>query len=268
MSPWVEFLVRHTYPILFFWVLVEQLGLPLPGLPLLFAAGALAGAGHLNLAVAVTLPVLACVCSDFLWFQVGRHRGNAVLGWICRISLEPDSCVRRTEDTFMRHGAKSLLISKFVPGLNLAAAPLAGIFRMRIRRFLPFDALGAFIWAGAYIGLGFAFSKQLETIGLYALRLGESLLVLLVGSLAAYLAWKYFQRQKFLRKLRIARITPEELKKRLDAGEDIQIVDLRHAIDFAADPKTVPGALHFDPKEIEQHQELISRERDVILYCT
>jgi hypothetical protein len=176
--------------------------------------------------------------------------------------------VRRTEDAFMRYGAKSLLISKFVPGLNFAAAPLAGISRMRIRRFLPFDALGALFWAGGYVGLGFAFSEQLETIGLYALRLGASLLVLLGGGLLVYIAWKYLQRQKFLRELRIARIAPEELKKKLDAGEDIQIVDLRHAIDFAAEPQMVPGALHFDPKEIEQHKELILRDRDVVLYCT
>jgi len=268
MSSWVHFLVLYRYPVLFLWILVQQLGLPLPGLPLLLAAGALAGGGHLNLAAVVALPVLACMFSDFLWFQIGRRRGIAVLGWICRLSLEPDSCVRSTEDIFMRYGAKSLLISKFVPGLNLAAAPLAGIFRMRIRRFLPFDALGAFLWAGAYVGLGFVFSKQLETVALYALRLGASLLVLLAGGLVAYIAWKYFQRRKFLRELWIARIEPEELKKKLDAGEDIQVVDLRHAIDFAADPQTVPGALHFDPKEIEQHHELISRDRDIVLYCT
>jgi len=268
MSSWVEFLVRHSYPILFFWILVEQLGLPLPGLPLLLAAGALAGGGHLNLAAAVSLPVLACMCADFLWFQIGRHRGIAVLGWICRLSLEPDSCVRRTEDAFMRHGAKSLLISKFVPGLNLAAAPLAGIFRMRIRRFLPFDALGALFWAGGYVVVGFAFTEQIEMVAHYALRLGESLLILLLAGLFAYIGWKYFQRRRFLRDLRIARVTPEELKEMLDTCEKIQIVDLRHAIDFAAEPQTVPGALHFDPKEIEQHKELISRDRDIVLYCT
>jgi membrane protein DedA with SNARE-associated domain len=268
MNAWVEFLIRHSYPILFFWVLVEQLGLPLPGLPLLLAAGALAGSGRLNLAAAVALPVLACVCSDFLWFQVGGYRGSAVLGWICRISLEPDSCVRRTEDIFLRYGAKSLLIAKFVPGLNLAAAPLAGIFRMRIRRFLPFDVLGALFWAGGYVVVGFAFSEQLEMVAHYALRLGESLLILLLAGLFAYIGWKYFQRRRFLRELRIARVTPEELKEMLDAGEEIQIVDLRHSIDFASDPETLPGALHFDPKEIEQHKELIARDRDVILYCT
>jgi membrane protein DedA with SNARE-associated domain len=268
MNPWVEFLIRHSYPILFFWVLVEQLGLPLPGLPLLLAAGALAGNGRLNLGAAIALPALACVCSDFLWLQLGRYRGSAVLGWICRISLEPDSCVRRTEDIFTRYGAKSLLIAKFVPGLNLAAAPLAGILRMRIRRFLPFDVLGALFWAGGYVVVGFAFSEQIERVAHYALRLGESLLILLLAGLFAYIGWRYFQRRRFLRDLRIARVTPEELKKMLDAGEDIQIIDLRHSIDFTSDPETLPGALHFDPREIEQHKDLIDRDKDVILYCT
>lgn len=268
MSAWLEFLIHYSYPILFLWVLIEQLGLPLPGLPLLLAAGALAGRGYLNLLAVVAVPVFACMCSDFLWFQIGRHRGIGVLGWICRLSLEPDSCVRRTEDMFVRYGAKSLLICKFVPGLNFAAAPLAGISRMRIRRFLPFDALGGFFWAGSYVALGFIFSQQLEKVALYAVRLGESMVFLLGAGLLVYVAWKYFQRQKFLRDLRIARITPAELKKQLDAGENIQIVDLRHSIDFEADPQTVPGALHFDPKDIEQLQELISRDRDVVLYCT
>jgi hypothetical protein len=176
--------------------------------------------------------------------------------------------VRRTEDIFLRHGAKSLLIAKFIPGLNLAAAPLAGIFRMRIRRFLPFDAIGALFWAGGYVVVGFAFSEQIEMVAHYALRLGESLLILLLAGLFAYIGRKYFQRRRFLRDLRIARVTPEELKEMLDADVEIQIVDLRHSIDFTSDPKTLPGALHFDPKEIEQHEELIARDRDVILYCT
>jgi membrane protein DedA with SNARE-associated domain len=104
----------------------------------------------------------------------------------------------------MRYGAKSLLIAKFVPGLNLAAAPLAGIFRMRVRRFLPFDALGALFWAGGYVVVGFAFSEQIEMVVHYSLRLGESLLILLLAGLFAYIGWKYSQRRRFLRDLRIA----------------------------------------------------------------
>ena len=268
MKGTIDFLLRHGYAVLFFWVLLEQAGLPIPSIPLLLAAGALAGRGRLSLAVVVGLPVLASFLTDLFWFQIGRHRGHRVLNWICRISLEPDSCVRRTEDVYVRHGARSLLVAKFIPGLNSVAAPLAGIFDLRLERFLVFDILGCLLWAGSVVGLGFVFSDQLEDVAAYAVRLGISLVTLLVGGLAAYISWKFFQRQRFLRELRIARITPEELKRELDSGVPVQIVDLRHSFDFEANPTTIVGAVHLDPKDVEQHHDRISREHDVVLYCT
>ncbi len=268
MKATIDFLLRHGYAVLFFWVLLEQVGLPIPSIPLLLAAGALAGAGRMNLAMVVALPVLASLCSDLFWFEIGRHRGSRVLSWICRISMEPDSCVRRTEDLYVRLGARSLLVAKFVPGLNAAAAPLAGIFRLRLERFLVFDILGALLWVGSFAGLGFVFSDQLEDVAAYVLRLGISLAVLVIGSLGGYIAWKYFQRQRFLRELRIARITPEELKRELDSGTPVQIVDLRHSLDFEADPETIPGAVRMDPQELENRHTEIARDRDVVLYCT
>jgi len=268
MKATVEFLVRHGYAVLFVWVLLEQIGLPLPSVPLLLAAGALAGANRMNVWAVLPLPVLACVCADTFWYEIGKHRGSSVLNWICRISLEPDSCVRRTEDIYSHHGARWLLVAKFIPGLNAAAAPLAGIFQVRAIRFLVFDILGAIFWAGSFTALGFVFSDELEDVAAYVVRLGISLVTLLVVGLAAYITWKFIQRQRFLRKLRIARIAPEELKRLLDSGEDILIVDLRHSIDFEADPRTLPGALHFDPGELEHRGNEIPRDRDVILYCT
>ncbi len=268
MPTLIRFLVNHGYVVLFVWVLLEQGGLPIPSIPLLLAAGALAGAGKLNLALCLSLPVVASMISDICWYEIGKRRGGSVLNLICRISLEPDSCARRTEDLYARLGAKSLFIARFVPGLSSVAPPLAGIFRMRLSRFLVYDALGGVLWSVTFIGLGFVFSSELERIAKYALRLGEMLVFLLVTALAAYILYKYIQRRRFLRNLRIARITPEELKRMLDAGENIQIVDLRHAVEFEADPLTIPGALRLDPKEIEKRQQEIPRDRDVVLYCT
>ncbi len=264
----IQFLVRQGYTVLFVWVLVEQIGLPLPAIPLLLAAGALAGAGRLNIAIAIGVAVLAALLSDIVWYQIGRHRGSRVLQLLCRISLEPDWCVRRTEDVFARHGARSLLVAKFIPGLNTVAPPLAGIFRMRLPRFLLFDSLGALLWAGGFAGLGYLFSQQLERVAASALRLGTSLVGVLVGGLAAYIIWKYVQRQRFLRQLRIARISPEELKRKLDAGEDVVIVDLRHSLDFQAKPHTIPGALRLPVEELEQRHHEIPSNRDIVLYCT
>ena len=268
MDETIQFLLRHGYSVLFVWVLAEQIGLPLPAIPILLAAGALAGAGRLGLVLAVSLAVLASLLSDTIWYQIGRHRGAKVLQLLCRISLEPDACVRRTENVFARHGAASLLVSKFVPGLNTAAPPLAGIFRMGLARFLLFDGLGALLWAGTFAGLGYLFSQRIEQVAAPALRMGSSLAAILAGCLAVYILWKYVQRQLFLRQLRIARISPKELKEKLDAGEEVVIVDLRHSLDFQAEPHTIPGALRVPVEELDQRHHEIPKNLEVVLYCT
>jgi membrane protein DedA with SNARE-associated domain len=250
------------------WVFGEQIGLPVPSLPLLLAAGALAGTHHLNFFASLLLCVFAAVAADSIWYALGRIKGIKVLQLLCKISLEPDSCVRRTEGVFSRQGAHSLLVAKFLPGLSTVAPPLAGIFHMRLRRFLLFDGGGSFLWAGTFLGLGYVFSGQIERIAEHALNLGGGLLVLLIGALVAYISYKFIARQRFMRQLRIGRITVEELKSKLDAGEELVIVDLRHALDFEADPETIPGAFRMDAKELEEKDNRLPRDREVILYCT
>jgi membrane protein DedA with SNARE-associated domain len=264
----LEFVLRHGYWVLLGWVFLEQAGLPMPSLPLLLAAGALAGTGRMNLPFSLAVCVVAAVAADTIWYGLGRKRGIAILQWLCRISLEPDSCVRRTEGVFEKQGARSLLFAKFVPGLNTVATPLAGIFHMRLRRFLLFDVLGATLWAGLSLGLGFLFSEQIERIAQNAASLGGGLGVLVFGSLAGYIAYKFVVRQRFLRQLRISRISVDELKKKIDGGEQLTIVDLRHSLDFEADPETIPGAFHMDAKELQDKESQLPTGREVILYCT
>jgi membrane protein DedA with SNARE-associated domain len=268
MNEALAFVMRHGYSVLFVWVFAEQIGLPIPAIPILLAAGALAGAGQLNLGMALLIGVLASLSSDTIWYEIGRRRGAKVLNFLCRISLEPDSCVRRTEGIFAKHGARALLVAKFIPGLNTVAPPLAGIFQMRLWRFLVYDAGGALIWAGGFIGLGCLFSNQIELLAQHAAQLGGSLVAILFGALGLYIAWKYWQRQRFLRSLRIGRITPDELKRMIDAGENPVIVDLRHAVDFEAEPEIIPGAAHLATEDLEQAHDAIPRDRDIILYCT
>ena len=263
-----EFLIHHGHAVLFAWVLVEQLGVPVPAMPLLLAAGALAGTGQLNFFACLLLAVLGAVTSDAVWFQLGRHRGIHILQLLCRISLEPDSCVRRTEGIFSKQGARSLLVAKFLPGLGLVTPPLAGIFHMRFRRFLLFDTLGSMLWAGAFLGLGYVFAGQIERLAASLASLGGWLLALLIGALAAYIGHKFVARQRFLRELRIARITADELTQTLDAGEQITIVDLRHSMDFEAEPEVIPGALHIEAKELQENNHRLPRDGEVVLYCT
>ncbi len=264
----MSFLLRHGYAVLFVIVLVEQAGVPLPSIPVLLAAGALVASGHLNVFAALLAVVAACLVADLTWFELGRRHGSRVLALLCRISLEPDSCVRRTEDVLAARGARALLFAKFLPGLSTVAPPVAGMTRMRLARFLVWDVAGALVWSGTYFALGYVFSGQLERVAEIAAGLGGRLLAVVGAALALYLAWKYAQRRRFIRELTVARITPDELHRRLDAGEDIVVVDLRHSLEFDADPATVPGAIHLLPEELAAGHGAIPRGREVVLYCT
>jgi membrane protein DedA with SNARE-associated domain/rhodanese-related sulfurtransferase len=267
MSHSLEFLIRYGYVLIFGWVFTEQIGIPIPAIPVLLAAGALAGMHRINPAAVLALAVTAAVSADIMWFELGRRKGIRVLQFLCKISLEPDSCVRRTENVFARSGAKSLLVAKFVPGLNTAAQPLAGIFRMKFWRFLLFDTMGASLYVGTFFGLGYIFRTELEDVAGAALKLGTSLVVLVIGALVGYLGYKYYRRQKFIRQLRIDRITPEELKRKLDAGEEVVIVDLRGSLDFEAEPAMIPGAVHLDSADLEEVSDELAKASEVVLYC-
>jgi membrane protein DedA with SNARE-associated domain len=264
----VGFLLKHGYSLLFAWVLGEQLGLPIPSAPILLAAGAISGTKQMYFSLSLLIALTATVISDVLWYEIGKRKGSAVLQLLCRISLEPDSCVRRTESLYEKYGEKSLLWAKFVPGLNTAAPPVAGMFGMPIWKFLIFDIMGSILWAGSFLGLGWIFSDALEDVALYAERFGFWLFVLLGLGLVAYVVKKYRERRDFMRMLVRDRITAEDLKGLLDRGEPVTIIDLRHSLDALPDPRTLPGALRMTPDELKTRQAEIPRDRGVILYCT
>jgi membrane protein DedA with SNARE-associated domain/rhodanese-related sulfurtransferase len=267
MDDVTQFLVRHGGVVLFAAVFAEQAGLPIPAVPVLLAAGALAGTGKMSLAMAIGLGVSACLLGDFIWYYLGHHRGGQILNLLCRISLEPDSCVRRTENFFIRHGTRSLILAKFIPGLSTVTPALAGLFRVNVERFILYNGLGALLWTTAFIAPGYLFSNQLEWVAAQAARLGSSFVVLVGGVLALYIAYKYIHRQLLLRELRIARITADELKQLMDDGQEVMIVDLRQPLDIQVDPYSIPGALRMAVEELEQRHHEIPRDRDVILYC-
>src|SRR5215475_7897269 len=221
MSDTLHFLARHGYIVLFASVLAQQLGIPLPSTPFIVAAGALAHTGQLSFGAALFVAFVAAMIADLVWFEIGRRRGIRVLQFLCRISLEPDYCVRRTENTFTRYGAKTLIVGKIVPGISVLATPMAGVYGLARSRFVIFDGIGILLWIGTFELLGYLFSDQLEDVLAYASRFGGLLTALFVGSLTTYVGWKYALRRRFLRSLRVARITPEQLKAELDSGVDL-----------------------------------------------
>jgi membrane protein DedA with SNARE-associated domain len=264
----LDFVTRHTYIVLFVWVLLEQAGLPVPSLPILLAAGSMSMAGHMSVSMALLTAVVAAVIGDYGWYELGRRRGIKVLAFLCKMSIEPDSCVRQTESAFAKQGLRSLVLAKFVPGLSTAAPPLAGVFKLPMGKFLLFDSLGSLLWAGAYIALGAIFEKQLVEAEQMISQVGGSLLTAALIVLAAYIVYKLAKRQLFIRELRTARIEPQAVKRMMDRGEEMVIVDLRHPKAFEAEPFSIKGALRMTPEELSEKHEQIPRDRDVILYCT
>jgi membrane protein DedA with SNARE-associated domain/rhodanese-related sulfurtransferase len=266
MNETAEFVIRHGYAVLFFWILAEQTALPIPSVPLLLVCGALARTGHLGAAPIVFFGVLACLIADGAWFQLGRSRGTKVLGFLCRMALEPDSCVRQTENGFVRYGLRFLLVAKFIPGMNAVAAPLAGSSRVNWGLFLLFDALGAAIFVSSWGTVGYLFSGQLEAIGNVVGRAGFRLFLSIIAISGGWIAWKYFQRRRFLKKLLIARIPVEELRRMLDAGEKVFVIDVRGGLSTEYGP--IPGAVRIPLSELAARHKEIPRDRDVVLYCT
>jgi membrane protein DedA with SNARE-associated domain/rhodanese-related sulfurtransferase len=223
----------------------------------------------MNLAFLTALALVGALTADLIWYRVGRSHGSRALGRLCRVCLEPDSCVRRAKNLLEKHGLRSLLVAKFVPGLNAVAAPVAGTIRVPWWQFAVVDALGILVWATSFELLGFVFAGQLERVAVYAWRMSAFLLAaMIIAALASVLVLKYLRRRRFLRDLRMARISPQELKQKLDRHEPVTVIDLRHSLDFLPEPYTIPGAIRIPMEDLDKRIREIPREQEVVLYCT
>ena len=249
--------------VVFGLLFASGLGLPVPSAPVLLGAGVLAGSGRFSIAGVIGGAFVAHLATDFAWYVLGRWRGQRILSLLCRISLEPDTCVQRTGDLFARRQSTALVISKFVPGLRIVAAPLAGMLRMPVAGFATWDGLGTLLWVGTLAAIGYLFSEPVARAAAPAARLGSWLVLAVLLAFAGWLGWKSLRRRQFVRDLRVARITPEELHSQLEAGERVTVIDLRSPL---ADTK-VRGALQMAPDELERRHGEIPRDRDVVLYC-
>lgn len=268
MSLPTAILLTYGYVLIFGWVFLEQIGLPLPATPVLLAAGALSATEHMNFPAALLAGVCACLIADLSWFLFGRKYGNFVLRLLCKFSLESSVCVRRTHDSFGKRGAYTLLFAKFVPGLSVVAPPVAGQTGMSLRRFLIFDAAGSTAWVGTLLLSGRIFGDIIDKNPHVLDWMGQFGGALLVLGILGFLASRIIRRYTYMRKLRTARLEPITLKQMLDAGEPVYIVDLRHPLELVPDPFTLPGAHHVSPDSLAAHSAEIPLDRDIVLYCT
>lgn len=243
------------------------MGVPIPAVPWLLAAGALAAAGKFHWFMALDLSILACLIADFFWFYLGRYRGTQVLSLLCRLSLEPDSCVRKTVNLFTRYGLRGILASKFVPGMSTITPPLAGMSGVTAGQFLLYDGLGSLLYAGSFILLGYAFSNQITQIGAALAHIGGGLVTVIVALLFLYIAFKFWERRRLLNELRMAKITPGELGQMLDTGETPLILDVRSVIELEQEPAMVRGAVHLAMDDLDKRHQEFAHDREIIIYC-
>jgi membrane protein DedA with SNARE-associated domain len=260
-------LVNHGPWIVALAVAIDQLGIPIPSIPTLLLAGSLIAGGDLSAGGTLAAATLATLPPDLLWFELGRRRGHAVLGLLCRISLEPDSCVRTARESFERRGPGTLLFAKFVPGLQTVAPPLAGAGGMGIPRFLAFDAGGALIFNGTFLLAGYLLQEQIARFLELLSAFGTRLLTVILVSIVLWIVWKYYQRQRFLHLLRIARIDVDTLGGLLESETPPIIYDLRDRLALEAQGQRVPGARVIRIDELDARHAEIPRDREIILYC-
>lgn len=268
MTQTSQFLIQHGVPLVFGAVFLDQMGVPLPAVPWLLAAGALSATGKFSLTSGLGVTVIACLIADAFWFYLGRRRGIKVLGFLCKISLEPDSCVRRTQNVFTRYGLRGVLVAKFLPGMSTVAPPLAGMAGIRADQFFFVDLVSSVLYGGSFLLLGYFCSNQIEQIGAAMTRIGGGALSLLAGLAALYGACKYWQRHHLLRELRMSKITVTELRQKLETGEDTVIVDLRPSAALEQDPAIIRGAIHLNMDDIEKRLLDIPRDKDIVVYCS
>jgi membrane protein DedA with SNARE-associated domain/rhodanese-related sulfurtransferase len=254
--------------IVFANVLLDQLGLPVPAVPTLVVAGAVAADGQLPVAPLFLWSVFACLIADCGWYLLGQVYGIRVLKTLCRISLEPDSCVSQTQTRFERWGVNSLVIAKFIPGLAIIAPPLAGAMRIGWWRFIFLSTGAAVLWVGSALVAGALFKLQIARLLEHLDDVGGVLAAGLVMLLAGYIAYKWWERSRFYKLLRMARISVVELYELLQAGAAPVIIDVRSPTARALEPRWIPGALHVPLQDVARHVADLPRDKEIVLYCT
>ncbi|RXS96915.1 VTT domain-containing protein [Silvibacterium dinghuense] len=264
----LDFFLKYGYLILFLWVLTEQLGVPIPSVPVLLTAGTLTATHKLNLPLVLVSVMLGSLISDSLWYLMGKRYGGAVVRLLCRLSMESSTCVRKTENYFTKHGPAALLLAKFIPGLGSVAAPIAGQTAMPYNSFVIFDCAGILIWALTFTLGGRFFGDVLKKHPGALSWVAHFAVLLFALLLLAFLSYRFLRQRAFLREIRTQRIAPQELKGMLDNGQPVYIVDLRHPLDYLPDPRTLPGAVMLTPDKLVLESEQIPRDRDVVLFCT
>jgi len=260
-----------TYTGVLLAVLAEQLCLPVPSIVFLMAAGALSSHGEMRTSIVVFLAVWGCLAADGIWFWFGRRWGSQAERLLCRFSGDPRRCSQNAHEKFRRYGLPVLCVAKFLPGLNLVMPPLVGAEGVSLTRFLAFDASGGFLWSGFYIGLGYLFSNELDVAIRWVKHFGIALVIAIGVPISLYAAWRGLVLLRMVRRLRLRRISPPMLARKLKSSRKVAVLDL---LDFEAEtgsqsPKAIPGAFRVDPSLLRKSPHVtVPDDVDIVLYSS
>jgi membrane protein DedA with SNARE-associated domain/rhodanese-related sulfurtransferase len=270
---WMLDLSHHalsiTYLILWVAVFARQICLPVPAILFLLTAGALARGGGLNMSLVLCVGILGCLAGDLVWFEAGRHWGSQIMRILCAFSSDPHYCAQRAHKVFGRWGLRSLILAKFIPGLDGVSPPLAGIEGSERSAFLAYDSLGSLLWTALYAGLGYVFANRLTLIAALMARFGAVLAAAIGIPLTCYVAWRVGVMVQMLRHLRLRRITPLLLNEKIMAGERIAIIDLLDFEEAHEDRSGIPGAVRMDPARLRSRlRVVVPKNLGLVLYCS
>jgi len=268
MEQMVSLLAQHGLALVFANVLLAQAGIPIPAVPILVVAGAFVAQGQIALAPLVLVSVVASLIGDTLWYVAGRRYGYGVLRTLCRVAIEPDSCVKQTENIFERWGAPSLVLAKYVPGFSTVAPPLAGTMRVGLAAFLGYSAIAALLWAGLPVALGAVFHAEIERALGWLADLGTGAVMVVAAVVLLYIGVKTIQRYWLIRFLRMARIGAQELRELMAREPRPVVLDVRSGIARKLDPRRLPGAIAVDIDAPRRALAAVPPDREVIVYCS
>jgi len=270
MSDVLSLIVHHGYIIIFAIVFLEAVGLPVPAALALVAGGAAAASGRLGIPAALLVAVVGMLLGDSLLYFLGDRTGWRLLGFLCKVSANPETCILRSAESFYKRGRVTLVVAKFIPGVNSMAAPLAGSMKMRFGQFLALDLAGASCYALAYGGIGFVFRDFVKAITRGFRVAGRATAIAVIVALIAFIAYRVWLYSKY----RVYRIVPRvqvmELAEKLQSeeSEKVLLVDVRSHGYYDAGAARIKGSFRIEPNNLSQEIAKLPRDKDVYLYCT
>ena len=270
MTDIASLIARHGYGLVFMLVFAEAIGLPVPAALALVAAGAAVGSHILRAPLVLVAALSGTLLGDVLLFVLGKYSGWGLLGFLCRLSANPETCILRSAESFYKRGKLTLVFAKFVPGINTMAPPLAGSMRMRMEQFLRFDAMGALLYVGTYVTVGYLGRDFLRSITRGVETAGHAIGEVLLVTAIVYVAYRIWMFRKYRLDTVVPRIQVKQLIEKLESEEGNQIIvaDVRSHGYYDAAAERIKGSIRIEPNNLEEELKTFSREKDVYLYCT